>query len=148
MRVALTLVVTIALTASVVFADSGLVSKRSAHSVPATLDRMERAAREAGITIAARLDHAANAAQAGQPLRPTALLLFANPKLGTPLMQARQTFGIDLPLKALAWQDDKGQVWLTFNAPAYLAGRHGLSDEAVAPMKEALEGLVDAATRP
>jgi uncharacterized protein (DUF302 family) len=148
MRIAVTLVVAILLTASVALADSGLVSKRSAHSVHETLDRLERAAREAGIAIAARLDHAASAAKAGQSLRPTALLLFANPKLGTTLMQARQTIGIDLPLKALAWQDDKGQVWLTYNAPAFLAARHGLADEAVEPMKQALERLTDAATRP
>jgi uncharacterized protein (DUF302 family) len=129
-------------------ADSGLVSKRSAHSVTETLDRLERAAREAGVAVAARIDHAANATRAGQTLRPTALLLFANPKLGTPLMQARQTIGIDLPLKALAWEDDKGQVWLTYNAPAYLASRHGLPADAVEPMKQGLERLTDAATRP
>ena len=148
MRIALVLAMIILTTAPAALADSGLVSVRSAHSVAQTLDRLEQAAREAGVAIAARIDHGATAAKAGQTLRPTALLLFANPKLGTPLMQARQTIGIDLPLKALAWEDERGQVWLTYNAPAYLAGRHNLPADAVEPMRQALERLVERATRP
>jgi len=148
MRIALVLAVIILTTAPAALADSGLVSVRSAHSVAQTLDRLEQAAREAGVVIAARIDHGATAAKAGQTLRPTALLLFANPKLGTPLMQARQTIGIDLPLKALAWEDERGQVWLTYNAPAYLAGRHNLPADAVEPMRQARERLVERATRP
>lgn len=148
MRIALVLAVIVVTTAPAALADSGLVSVRSAHGVAETLDRLEQAAREAGIVIAARIDHGASAAKAGQTLRPTALLLFANPKLGTPLMQARQTIGIDLPLKALAWEDERGQVWLTYNAPAYLAGRHNLPADAVEPMRQALERLVERATRP
>jgi uncharacterized protein (DUF302 family) len=147
MRIVLLLVICL-MADSVALADSGLVSVRSAHGVPETLDRLEQAAREAGVAIAARIDHAANAAKAGQTLRPTALLLFANPRLGTPLMQARPTMGIDLPLKALAWQDEQGQVWLTYNAPSHLAARHNLPAEAVEPMRQGLERLVERATRP
>jgi uncharacterized protein (DUF302 family) len=148
MRIALVLAASILMTAPAALADSGLVSVRSAHSVAETLDRLEQASREAGVAIAARIDHGASAARAGQTLRPTALLLFANPKLGTPLMQARQTIGIDLPLKALAWEDERGQVWLTYNAPGYLATRHNLSADAVEPMRQGLERLVERATRP
>jgi len=148
MRVALVLVVIVLMAAPAAPAESGLVSVRSAHGVAETLDRLEKAAKEAGVAVAPRIDHAASAAKGGQTLRPTALLLFANPKLGTPLMQARQTIGIDLPLKALAWEDERGQVWLTYNAPAYLAGRHNLPADAVEPMRQALERLVERATRP
>jgi uncharacterized protein (DUF302 family) len=148
MRIVLLLLLSSLMTASAALADNGLVSVRSAHGVPETLDRLEQAAREAGVAIAARIDHAANAAKAGQTLRPTALLLFANPKLGTPLMHARQTIGIDLPLKALAWQDERGQVWLTYNAPSYLAARHNVPAEAVESMRQGLERLVERATRP
>jgi uncharacterized protein (DUF302 family) len=147
-RLATVLVVTISMASPAASADSGLVSVRSAHGVAETLDRLEQAAREAGVVIAARIDHAANATKAGQNLRPTALLLFANPKLGTPLMLARQTIGIDLPLKALAWEDERGQVWLTYNAAVYLAGRHNLPADAVEPMRQGLERLVEHATRP
>jgi uncharacterized protein (DUF302 family) len=129
-------------------ADTGLVSVRSAHGVAETLDRLEQAAREAGLAIAGRIDHGANAAKVGQTLRPTALLLFANPKAGTPLIQIRQTIGIDLPLKALAWEDERGQVWLTYNALPYLGARHDLPAGAVEAMEQGLERLVERATRP
>jgi uncharacterized protein (DUF302 family) len=140
--------VTVLLATAAAHADSGLVSVRSPHGVAETLDRLEQAAREAGVAIAARIDHSANAAKVGQTLRPTALLLFASPKVGTPLIQARQTVGIDLPLKALAWEDERGQVWLTYNAPAYLATRHNLPVDAVEAMRQGLERLVERATRP
>jgi uncharacterized protein (DUF302 family) len=148
MRTVMGLFATILITASTALADSGLVTVRSVHTVAETLNRLEQAAREAGAVIAARIDHGANATKAGQTLRPTALLLFANPNVGTPLMQARQTFGIDLPLKALAWEDERGHVWLTYNAPAYLATRHNLSPETVEPMRQGLERLIERATRP
>jgi uncharacterized protein (DUF302 family) len=148
MRIVVTLVVTVLLTASPALADDGLVSVRSAHGVAETLDQLEQAAREAGVAIAARIDHSANAAKVGQTLRPTALLLFANPKAGTPLIQARQTMGIDLPLKALAWEDERGQVWLTYNTLPYLAARHKLPADTVEPMRQGLERLVERATRP
>ena len=74
------------------------------------------------------MNHQANAASAGLKLNPTELLIFGNPKLGTPLMQSNQSIGLDLPMKALAWQDDKGEVWLTYNDPSHIAMRHGVSD--------------------
>jgi uncharacterized protein (DUF302 family) len=148
MRIVVLFVVTVLVTASPVLAEDGLVSVRSAHGVDETLNRLEQAAREAGVVIAARIDHSANAAKIGQTLRPTALLLFANPRAGTPLLQARQTMGIDLPLKALAWEDERGQVWLTYNALPYLAARHKLAADTVEPMRQGLERLIERATRP
>ncbi len=148
MRIVLVLVVTTLLMAPAVHADDGLVSVRSPHGVAETLNRLEQAAREAGLAIAGRIDHSANAAKVGETLRPTALLLFANPKAGTPLMQARQTMGIDLPLKALVWEDERGQVWLTYNTTAYLAARHNLTADRVESMRQGLERLVERATRP
>ena len=111
-------------------AENGLVTLESAHNVKDTIDRFESGARSAGMTIFARIDHAAGARGVGLALRPTELLIFGNPKAGTPLMQSDQTIGIDLPLKALAWEDPAGKVWLSYNDPAWLAGRHGLADQA------------------
>jgi uncharacterized protein (DUF302 family) len=104
----------------------GLVSIRSRNSVKVTVDRLEASLKAKGITVFARIDHAAGAAAVGTPLRPTELLIFGNPTAGTPLMQAEQTIGIDLPLKALAWEDASGDVWIAYNDPAWLAVRHGL----------------------
>src|SRR6516225_1827663 len=91
------------------------------------MDRLEAEIKAKGITVFARIDHAAGAAQAGLSLRPTEVLIFGNAKAGTPLMQSNQTIGIDLPLKALVWQDADGKVWLSYNAPSWLAQRHGLA---------------------
>jgi uncharacterized protein (DUF302 family) len=130
--------------------DGGLVSKRSAHTVDQTLDRLEAALKDAGAKIVARLDHTAEAKAIGRPMRPTALVIFGNPAVGAPLMLRNQTIGIDLPMKALAWEDERGQVWLTYNAPGYLAERHGVSGstEALEAMRKGLERFTDAATRP
>jgi uncharacterized protein (DUF302 family) len=132
------------------FAGTGLVTKKSAHSVAQTLNRLEKALKEKGIVVLARIDHAAGAKKAGMQLRATELLIFGNPKLGTPLMQSNQTIGIDLPLKVLAWEDERGQVWLTYNTPAYLADRHGITDrgKTLKKMSGALEKLTNAATKP
>jgi uncharacterized protein (DUF302 family) len=95
--------------------------------------------------VFAGIDHAAGAAKAGKSLRPTELLIFGNPKGGTPLMECAQTAGIDLPLKALVWEDDAQQVWLGYNDPKYLAQRHGIADcPAVENLHKALTGLVEA----
>ena len=128
--------------------DAGLVTVRSRDSVKQTVDRLEAALTAAGVTVFARIDHAAGAASVGMALRPTELLIFGNPKAGTPLMQARQTIGIDLPLKILGWEDEAGAVWLTYNDPAGLATRHGLGAEtqASAEMAAMLSKLVTAAT--
>jgi uncharacterized protein (DUF302 family) len=103
------------------------------------------------MTVFARIDHAAGAAEAGLPLRPTDLLIFGNAKGGTPLMQQTQSIGIDLPLKALIWQDEKGTTWLSYNDPAFLAQRHGLGDQAkdvTAALTAALTALATKATKP
>lgn len=122
---------------------------RSAFAAKETMDRLEAAAKAKGLTVFARVDHAAGAAAVGLPLRPTELLMFGNARGGTPLMQANQATGIDLPLKALVYQDAAGKVWLAYNDPRWLAQRHGLGqdvDAAVAALDAALHGLAAAAT--
>ena len=113
-------------------AEDGLVTLASQHSVKDTLDRLEADLKAKGVAVFARVDHAAGAATVAMPLRPTELLIFGSPKGGTPLMQSRQTIGIDLPLKILAWQDADGKVWITYNDPGWLAQRHRLGPEAQA----------------
>ena len=113
-------------------AEDGLVTVASQHSVKDTLDRLEADLKAKGVTVFARVDHAAGAATVAMPLRPTELLIFGSPKGGTPLMQSRQTIGIDLPLKILAWQDADGKVWITYNDPGWLAQRHRLGPETQA----------------
>jgi uncharacterized protein (DUF302 family) len=110
-------------------AEDGLVTLASTYSVKETFDRLEAEAKAKGLTIFARIDHAGGASAAGLSLRPTELLIFGNAKGGTPLMQAAQTIGIDLPLKALAWEDAAGKVWLSYNDPAWLADRHGIAPQ-------------------
>ncbi len=107
----------------------GLISIPSSFDPKETMDRLEAALRASGVTIFARIDHAAGAAEVGETLRPTELLIFGNPKAGTPLMQAGQTIGIDLPLKALVWQDAAGKTQVSYNEPDWLAMRHGLGPE-------------------
>lgn len=127
----------------------GLIMKKSAHGVAETLDRLEAALKAKGLTIFGRVDHAAGAAEAGLELRGTALLIFGNPRLGTPLMQANRTVAIDLPQKALAFEDGEGQVWLAYNDPTYLAERHDITgrDPLIAKIAAALDGFTDEATR-
>ncbi len=126
----------------------GLVTIASRNTVSETLDRLEKVLKAKNITVFARIDHAAGAASVAMPLRPTELLIFGNPRGGTPLMQSNQASGIDLPLKVLAWQDAAGQVWLTFNDPAWFARRHHLgsaSDVNVDELRLLLETLTRAA---
>lgn len=106
----------------------GIISRPSSRSVPETLDRLEAVLRAQGVTIFARIDHSGEAEKAGLKMPPTQLLIFGNPKAGTPVMLAAPTAGIDLPLKALAWQDGDGKVWLSYNDPEYLKRRFGLTD--------------------
>jgi len=131
-------------------AGDGLVQVKSSYTVEQTLDRFERAVQAKGMKVFNRIDHAAGAAGVNKALRPTELLIFGNPKIGTLLMQSQQSAGIDLPMKVLAWQDAGGQVWLTYNAPAYIAQRHGITDRdaVVRKMREALRVFSDAATKP
>ena len=130
--------------------DNGLIAIRSAHSVKETIDRVVAQVISKGMTVFGRIDHAAGAKEVGLMLAPTELLIFGNAKAGTPLMQAHQQIGIDLPLKMLAWEDPSGTRWLTYNDPAWLAQRHGLGREAdpvVNGMAAALRALAEEASR-
>jgi uncharacterized protein (DUF302 family) len=130
-------------------AADGLITLSSSHGPKDTMDRLAAEITARGMTIFARVDHAAGAAEAGLSLRPTELLIFGNAKGGTPLMQSDQTIGIDLPLKALVWQDASGRTWLSYNDPGWLAKRHGLGaevDPAVKVMAAALNAIATKAT--
>jgi len=106
----------------------GLISKQSKYSVSETIDRLENVLKKKGITIVTRWSHSERAAGVGIKLRPTELLLFGNPKLGSHLFTSKQTSGIDLPLKALAWKDANGKIWLSYNDPAYITKRHNINN--------------------
>jgi uncharacterized protein (DUF302 family) len=129
---------------------SGLTAVRSPYDVKTTIDRMDAAAKARNFAVVARVDHAAGAQRIGRTLRPTELLIFGNPQGGTPLMECAQSAGIDLPVKALAWQDASGQVMLGYNDPAYLGARHGLGEACATPlanMKRALDAMVQEAVK-
>src|SRR5437870_332404 len=115
--------------------NNGLVSLQSGVSARETLSRLLATLAGRKLTIFARVDHAAGAASVGLPLRPTEMVIFGNPMGGTALMQDQQSAGIDLPLKALVWEDADGKVWLTYNDPAWIAQRHGLRAESAAAVK-------------
>ena len=115
-------------------ADNGLTTIPSSFSVTETVNRLELLVKEKGITVFARIDHQAEAAKAGLTMKASQLLIFGNPKAGTPLMKAAPTTAIDLPLKALAWEDADGKVWLSYNRPDFLKQRHGLSDDQLKPL--------------
>ena len=132
-------------------AADGLITIKSAFGPEETMSRLEAEVRAKGMTVFAHIDHAAGAAAVGLPLRPTDLLIFGNAKGGTPLMQSVQAIGIDLPLKALVWQDAAGTTWLSYNDPAWLAHRHGVGEPAEAAVKAmtaALHALATKATTP
>lgn len=126
---------------------SGMLVNKSANPVGTTLDKLEAIVKDKGFTVFARIDHAAGALAAGQSLRPTQLLIFGNPKVGTALMSSRQSAGLDLPIRVAAWEDADGQVWIGYDAPAHLAERHGIQDrdEVIKTMTGALANLTSAA---
>jgi uncharacterized protein (DUF302 family) len=111
------------------FPDNGMIHLPSPYPVPETLQRLESLLRAKNLTIFARIDHSGEAEKVGLAMRPTELVIFGSPKAGTPLMVASPTFAIDLPLKALAWEDAEGKVWLSYNSPDYLKERHAIPDE-------------------
>ena len=130
------------------FAADGLIAVESLRGAKDTMDRLESVAKDRGLTVFARIDHAAGAARVGRKLRATEVLIFGNPQGGTPFMECAQSVGIDLPLKALVWQDEAGKVWLGYNDPAYLAARHGVAScPAAAGLAKALAGLVQEALK-
>lgn len=151
MKYAQKALITLVASASLFFAAAsaqaadGLIASKSAHNVVETMDRFEKLVASKGMKIFARVNHTAGAKKVGQTLRPTQLLIFGNPKGGTPLMLCSQSFAIDLPLKALAWEDASGQTWLGVNDLEMLAKRHGASDcPAVAKVKAAVGKFVAA----
>jgi uncharacterized protein (DUF302 family) len=109
--------------------DNGLIHLSSPYTVSETLERLETIVQAKGLAILARIDHSGDAAKAGLQMQPTKLLIFGNAKAGTPLMIASPGVAIDLPLKALVWQDDAGKVWLSYNTPEYLKERHGIPQD-------------------
>ncbi len=124
-----------------------LVTKPSPHSVSVTVDRLVAAVEGAGATVFARVDHAAGATAVGTQLRPTQMLMFGNPKLGTPALQAAQTSGLDLPLRVVVYQDASGQVQVAYHAPAKLSNDHGIPADAevLQKMTGALDNLTNKA---
>ncbi|TQV89246.1 DUF302 domain-containing protein [Aliikangiella coralliicola] len=129
-------------------ANDGIVSVASSNSVKTTADRLEKILKEKGMTVFARIDHTAGAKKAGKDLRPTELIIFGNPKVGTPLMQCQQKVAIDLPQKALIWRNDSGQVWLSYNNPEYLIERHQIKgcEEVIKKITGALDKFAKTAT--
>lgn len=122
----------------------GLIEMKSPYPAAETMNRFEENAKKRGLSIFARIDHAAGAAKVGKTLRPTEVLIFGNPAGGTPFLECAQTVGIDLPLKALVWEDAQGQVWLGYNDTAFLAQRHGVQQCAAAGnLGKALSGLAE-----
>ena len=135
---------------SPVLAGDGLINVKSAHDVKQTTNRLESVLKEKGMTVFIRIDHAQGAKKVGKDLRSTELVIFGNPKVGTPLIQCAQSVAIDLPQKALIWEDDAGQVWLSYNDPKYLKKRHGIKgcDEVIGKVEKALGNFAKKATMP
>ena len=120
--------------------DNGIVNKPSAHSVEQTVDKLKGILQAKGVTLFALVDHSGEAEKVGMKMRPTKLLIFGNPKAGTPLMLAAPSSAIDLPLKILVWEDAESKVWISYNSPAYLQKRHGFPQELL-PNVAAVETL-------
>ena len=150
MRKLLLSFISILLFSSTAIADNGLINIKSSHDVKGTVYRLEKALGEKGMTVFIRINHAEGAQKVGKKLRPTELIIFGNPKVGTPLMQCGQSVAIDLPQKALIWEDEEGQVWLSYNDPKYLAKRHGIKRcvEVIKKIDNALSNFAKAATMP
>jgi len=126
--------------------DTGITRITSTHSVAQTMERLESLLKERGVMIFARIDFSGDAARAGLSLRPEQLLIFGNPKAGTPLMQSVPAAGLDLPLKALVWEDAEGHTQIAYNDPHYIIRRHGL-DAALAANLAAVVPLIERAAQ-
>jgi uncharacterized protein (DUF302 family) len=126
---------------------SGIVNISSQRSVEQTVERLEGVLHAKGVKLFALIDHSGEAAQVGMRMRPTKLLIFGNPKAGTPLMLASPSVAIDLPLKILVWEDADGKIWISYNSPAYLQARHSLPQEFVQNIA-VVEALAAAAASP
>ena len=157
MRTLLFCLISAFITSSPAFAESssalsnnGLISIKSNHSVDSTADRLVNILEKKGMTVFARINHSEGAEKVGKLLRPTELVIFGNPKVGTPLMQCEQSVAIDLPQKALIWEDNKGAVWFSYNDPKYLAQRHNIKncEKVINKISKALSKFSHAATTP
>ena len=126
----------------------GCIRMRSTHSVPDTMGRLEATLAQHGIAVFARIDFSADAARVGLQMRPEQLLIFGNPKAGTPLMQQVPAVGLDLPLKVLVWEDEQGQTWMVYNDPRYILQRYGLDGSRAERLAGALALLEVAAGTP
>jgi uncharacterized protein (DUF302 family) len=128
-------------------AADGMIHVPSAYDVKTSADRLEKVLKEKGMTIFNRISHSESAAKIGVPLRDTELIIFGNPKVGSPLMACEQSVAIDLPQKALIWQDDHQKVWISYNDPQYLRERHGIDgcENVLAKIEKALAGITKAA---
>jgi uncharacterized protein (DUF302 family) len=125
---------------------NAFIKKKSSYGVEETLDRLEAIVRKKGITVFTRVDHGGGAKKAGIPMTDTQLLIFGNPQVGTPLMNEQRLMGLDLPMKVLAWEDDKGQTWVAYTDPRELQRRHGLKNQAlIDKMGKALDGMTNGA---
>jgi len=149
MRYSLFITTLLILSISIATAGSGMVSLKSAYDVNTTADRLETALGKKGMTVFTRINHAEGAMNVGMQLRPTELVIFGNPKVGTPLMKCSHSAAMDLPQKALVWQDAKGQVWFSYNDPAWMVGRHNITgcNEVLKQVSGALMSFATAATR-
>ncbi|MBU0944226.1 MAG: DUF302 domain-containing protein [Bacteroidetes bacterium] len=150
MRTLILSIISMFLFSSMAVADNGLVSVKSSHPVKETADRLENILQKKGMTLFTRINHSAGAEKVGKELRPTELIIFGNPKVGAPLMQCSQTMAIDLPQKALIWEDETGQVWFSYNEPEYLAKRHNTQGclEVIKKVQNVLANFASAATAP
>ena len=130
-----------------VMAAEGVMNVQSARDVQGTADRLEGILKEKGMTVFGRIRHSEAAGKVGVDLRPTELIIFGNPKVGSPLMNCQQSVAIDLPQKALVWQDGQGKVWISYNDPRYLENRHGIEgcEKVLAKVEKALAGITKAA---
>jgi uncharacterized protein (DUF302 family) len=147
MKKALLALLSVFFIGSPAMAADGVINVPSAFKVKETADRMETILKEKGMTIFNRIKHSEGAGKAGIELRQTELIIFGNPKVGSPLMQCQQSVAIDLPQKALIWEDDQAKVWISYNDPRYLEKRHDISgcDKVISKIEKALAGITKAA---
>jgi uncharacterized protein (DUF302 family) len=148
MKKLILIALSILLIAIPVEAADGVVNVSSTFSVKETADRMEGILKEKGMTIFNRIKHSENAGKVGIELRDTELIIFGNPKVGSPLMKCQQSVAIDLPQKAVIWEDDKGKAWISYNDPRYLEKRHNITgcEEVISKIEKALAGIVKSAS--
>ncbi len=147
-RISVLLTLLASFTSFSLMAADGVITKPSVHGVTETMDTLQAVLESKGMTIFARIDHGAGAAGVGITIPATELLIFGNPKVGSPLMQCERSVAIDLPQKALVWEDTEGKVWLSYNDPDYLRKRHAISgcDQQLKKVTDALDALTSAAT--